>query len=101
MKIQINTDSNISGRKIMAVHVSGVVEQALNRYADRLTRVEVHLSDENGHDSQRCMIEARLEGRNPTAVTHCATTVDQAVHGALDKLKRSLGSSLGRLEDRR
>jgi hypothetical protein len=37
--------------------------------------VEVHLSDENGkkggsHD-KRCMMEARLEGHQRGALTHC------------------------------
>jgi uncharacterized protein YjbJ (UPF0337 family) len=45
------------------------------------------------------MIEARLEGRQPTAVKHAAATLDQAAKGAADKLKSSLESTLGRLRD--
>jgi ribosomal subunit interface protein len=105
MQIQINTDSNIEGREKLAAHVKGVVESALSRFSDRITRVEVHLSDENSHksgqDDKRCMMEARLEGRQPTAVTHQAATLDQAVDGAADKLKRSLESTLERLRDHR
>ena len=81
MQIQINTDRNIEGREALATQVSGVVESALSRFSDHITRVEVHLSDENsakkgGHDDIRCMMEARLEGRQPVAVTHQAATVD-------------------------
>lgn len=47
------------------------------------------------------MMEARLEGRQPTAVTHQAPTVAEAVDGAADKLERSIRSNLGRLRDRR
>jgi hypothetical protein len=47
------------------------------------------------------MIEARLEGRQPTAVKHAAPTLDQAAKGAADKLKSSLESALGKLSDRR
>ena len=43
------------------------------------------------------MIDARIEGRQPTAVTHAAATLDGAAKGAADKLKRSLESTLGRL----
>ncbi len=103
MQIQVNTDNNIEGREQLIVHVRGVVENALNRFSDRITRVEVHLSDQNGdksgQDDKRCMIEARLKGRQPTAVTHDAATLDQAVDGAADKIQRSIESDLGRLHD--
>jgi ribosome-associated translation inhibitor RaiA len=104
MKIQINTDSNIAGREKLAAHFKAVVEDALSRFSDQITRVEVHLSDENsrnksGHNDKRCMLEARLEGFQPIAVTHRAATLDQAVDGAADKLKNSIESTLGRLRD--
>lgn len=103
MLIQINTDSNIEGTKALAAHIKGVVEGTLSRFSDRITRVEVHLSDQNGdksgQDDKRCMMEARLEGRQPAAVTHQAATVDDAVDGAADKLKRFLESTLGRLDE--
>jgi len=47
MQVQINTDHNIEGREALAAYVSGVVEAALSRISDHITRVEVHLSDEN------------------------------------------------------
>ncbi len=105
MHIEISTDRNIEGREELASHVKGVVEGALSRFSDRITRVEVHLSDQNsdksGQDDKRCMMEARLEGRQPTAVTHQAASLGDAVDGAAEKLKRSLESTLGRLNDDR
>lgn len=105
MHIQVNSDTNIEAREELATRVEAVIEEALSRFSDQITRVEVHLSDENSHKSgqndKRCMMEARLEGRQPTAVTHQAATLDQAVDGAADKLKRSLESTLGRLRDHR
>ena len=105
MHIELSTDSNIQGSEDLATHVKGVVQNALSHYDAQITRVEVHLSDANadkgGQDDKRCMIEARLEGRQPTAVTHAAATLEQAVKGAADKLKRSLESTLGRLRDDR
>lgn len=105
MKVQINTDRNIEGDQSFAAHVTTVVEGALSRFSDRITRVEVHLSDENsakgGDDDKRCMMEARLEGLQPTAVTHQAATPDQAVAGAATKLKRSIESALARQGHRR
>jgi ribosome-associated translation inhibitor RaiA len=103
MQIQVNTDSNIDGREKLAAHVRSVVASALNRFSDRITRVEVHLSDQNGdksgQDDKRCMMEVRLEGRQPTAVTHDAATLNQAIDGAADKIHLSVESALGRLHD--
>jgi ribosomal subunit interface protein len=105
MKIQLNTDVNIEGTEALAAQVSATVEQALKRFDEHITRVEVHLSDENagksGQHDQRCMLEARLEGRQPVAVTEHAATLEQAVHGAAKKLAHLLDSTLGRLHDHR
>lgn len=106
MQIQINTDRNIKGHEALATQVSDVVESALSRFSDSITRVEVHLSDENsakkgGNDDIRCVMEARLEGRQPSAVTHQAATVDQAVDGAAKKLTRMIESTLGQLRDQK
>jgi ribosome-associated translation inhibitor RaiA len=104
MQIQINTDRNIEGREALAAEVSRVVESTLSRISDHITRVEVHLSDENsdkkdGDNNMRCLMEARVQGRQPVAVTHQAATLDQAVDGAADKLIRLIESTLGRLHD--
>jgi ribosome-associated translation inhibitor RaiA len=100
MHIQINTDHNIEGREVLAAHISGVVESALSRLREHITRVEVHLSDEtshkNGWHDKRCMMEARIEGRTPIAVTDHAATMHEAVDGAADKLTRLIESTLGR-----
>ena len=106
MQIQMNTDGNIEGHEALATQVSSVVENALKHVSDHITRVEVHLSDENsdkkgGNDDMRCVMEARLEGRQPVAVTHHAATVDQAVDGAAGKLTRMIESTLGRLRDQK
>ena len=98
MQIQINTDHNIEGHEALGAQVSGVVESALSRISDHITRVEVHLSDENsdkkgGNDNMRCVMEARLEGRQPIAVTHQAATLEQAVDGAAEKLTRLIEST--------
>jgi ribosome-associated translation inhibitor RaiA len=105
MQIQINTDHNIKGHNALTSQVIGEVESALSRFSDHITRVEVHLSDENGKKNspsdKRCMMEARLESRQPIAVTHEASTLDQAVEGAVDKLVRLIESTLGRLHDQK
>lgn len=101
MQIQINTDHNIEGRAALNAHIQTVVEDAMSHCGTHVTRVEVHLSDENSHKTsegdKRCVMEARLEGRNPVAVTHHADTVSQAVDGAAEKLRASLDRVLEKL----
>jgi len=101
MKIQVNTDSNIQGREALVAQVTDTVEHVLKRFHDVVTRVEVHLSDQNGkkggQQDKRCVMEARLEGRQPVAATDEAATTDQAVRGAADKLSGLIASQLGRL----
>ncbi len=104
MHIQVNTDDNIEGREALARQVEAAVEKAIGHYGHQITRVEVHLGDENsakgGESDKRCMMEARLEGRPPTAVTNHAPTLDLAIDGAADKLHRVLESTIGRLRGR-
>lgn len=102
MQIQINTDHHIEGHEALTAWATGEVGTALSHHKGHITRVEVHLSDENGHKSgqtdKRCVMEGRLEGRQPMAVTHHAQTLYQAVTGAADKLNRLIESTLGRAE---
>jgi ribosome-associated translation inhibitor RaiA len=104
MKIQINTDNHIEGRDELVEEAEATVENTLGHLAEHITRVEVHLSDENsdkgGSHDKRCLMEARLEGHQPIAVSDEAETISQAIDGAAEKLKRSLDHTLGRLNDR-
>lgn len=106
MQIHINTDRNINGREALSNHISSEIKQALSRFSDHITRVEVHLSDVNsdkkgGKDGLKCVMEARLEGRHPLVVSHQATTLEQAFSGAADKLTRLIESTIGRSGDQR
>ncbi|MGB3137153.1 MAG: HPF/RaiA family ribosome-associated protein, partial [Nodosilinea sp.] len=83
MQVQIHTGHNIEGHEALATQISSVVEESLSRFSDHITQVDVHLSDVNsdkkgGDHDMRCLIEARLEGLQPIAVTDQAATVDQA-----------------------
>ncbi|TVQ73729.1 MAG: hypothetical protein EA373_00855 [Oceanospirillales bacterium] len=104
MIIQVNTDSSIENDSKLTAHVESVVEKALGRFSDKITRVEVHLHDENAHKpgdhDKRCLLEVRLAGLQPQAVTHHADSTDKALNGACDKMKSLLESMLGRLNKR-
>lgn len=101
MQIQINTDSNIEGDAELVQQIKAVVRNGLDRFSERITRVEVHLSDQDsdkrsGTEDKRCLMEARLAGLQPIAVSDRAATLERAVDGAVEKLTRSLDSELGR-----
>ena len=105
MLIQINTDRNIKGNNALAQQVEAELRNTLDRFSEHITRVEVHLSDEDsdkkfGTHDKRCLLEARIAGLQPISVSHQAETLEQAVEGAVKKLKRSLESTLGRLRNR-
>jgi len=105
MKIQVNSDNHIDGTDALATHVKAVVENTLRHQGNRLTRVEVHLADVNGGksgiDDKRCTMEARPRSHQPVSVSHSAGSIHQAIDGAANKLRTSLESVLGRLDDQR
>ncbi len=101
MQIQVNTDHNIHGGERLASYVTTDLESSLSRFGEWLTRVEVHLSEDGGTkpEDKKCVIETRPSGKQPLAVTHHATTVDDAYAGAAHKLARVLDSQYDRAHD--
>lgn len=101
MKIQINTDKTINGDKKSQEYFTAEIKESLDRYEANITRIELHIKDENGHkegfNEVSCVLEARLEGRQPIAVTNQASSVEIAVSGAIDKIKTAIETILGRL----
>jgi ribosome-associated translation inhibitor RaiA len=105
MLIQVNTDNHIESGDELVAQVSSDLDQALKRFAAQITRVEVHLHDENADKSgardKRCVIEARIRGLEPLAVSHSGPTVPVAVNGATDKMVRSLDRTFSKLRNAR
>jgi hypothetical protein len=100
VQIQIHTDKNVTVSDGMVQRVEADLESALSRFSDQITRIEVHLGDENaggaGGSDKRCMIEARSAGKQPVAVTHHAASVGEACSGAVHKLAALIGNRQGR-----
>ncbi|MBK8557626.1 MAG: HPF/RaiA family ribosome-associated protein [Lewinellaceae bacterium] len=98
MLIQINTDKNITVHDEYNSKISNILTEELDRFSNYVTRVELFLSDENGSkkgvNDKRCLIEARVAGRKPMAVTEMGNTYDLAVKGAVDKMKIVLDSAM-------
>jgi ribosome-associated translation inhibitor RaiA len=105
MNIQINTGHNIKGNKALIAKFSSAIKSGLIHFSDHITKVEVHMKDEDGEkkgkNDKRCMLEAHLEGRQPIVVTDHADNLNQALNGAIDKLISMIESILGRQRDRR
>ena len=101
MQIQINTDNNISGKDSLAKHVEDGLREELNRFSDQITRIEVHLSDENssaksGNKDKRCLLEVRLAGERPIATSERAETLGEAITIATEQMINLLDTELGK-----
>lgn len=103
MTIQFNTDKSTTGTEVFVAPFKAQIEKELKRFDSQITRIEVHLSDDDGKKdglkAKRCTLEARLGGLNPITVVSHADTEKQAVSEALGKLKASLETRLGRLRN--
>lgn len=100
MQIQINTDNQIDADLDLRTSVEAAVTGALGRFGERLTRVEVHLTDVNAHKGGRdirCVMEARAAGLQPVMVDELAHDVETAVREAAGKLERALETRFGRI----
>ena len=105
MKIQVNTDRNVEGSHALVLMVETEVVAALERYKDRLTRVEAYLSDEDGEKAgrggdKRCLLEARPAGMEPVVVTGSGDTPERACRDASREMQSLLNSTFGRIDGR-
>lgn len=100
MKLQFNSDNNLRISDAFRESLTAMIENDLGRFSEHITRIEVHMSDENGKkagdNDKRCLMEARMEGRQPVAVTNLAGNHEQAVKGASEKMKTALDTIIGR-----
>jgi hypothetical protein len=103
MEIQYNTDKTINGEERNQEFFTSQVAVAFKRFEPLIRRIDVYLSDQNGikegRNDIRCLLEAHIEGRQPTIVTNQGDTTELAVSGAIDKLKASLETIVGRMKN--
>jgi len=102
MHIEISHPNSLHVYNDEANSVSTLIENSVARFAHRITRIECHLGDVNatkgGAVDKRCMLEARLNGLRPIAVTHQAGSLLLAIEGAAQKLEHAVARRLGKLE---
>ena len=105
MQFQFNTDSSVMGTQNVAERIEAQVRKRLERFADRLTRIEGHVSDVNGRkhgaDDKHCTIEARPRGSRPIGVTGKASDVDAAARIAANTMAERLERVLGKAQRHR
>jgi ribosomal subunit interface protein len=105
MLVQVITDNHIRARDTLVADIEAALDSALARFDPQITRVEVHLADENSHkkgdNDKRCALEARLSGLAPVAASATGGDIRQAVDAAIDKLVAQLDHKLGKLSDRK
>lgn len=104
MDFQFNTNSSVMGTENVAERIETQLRSRLERFAEKLTRLEVHVSDNNaskgGSADKQCTIEARPRGGNPLTVTAQSSDVDAAARDAASKMVSLLDSHFGKAERR-
>ncbi|MFT6014248.1 MAG: hypothetical protein ACI860_001962 [Chitinophagales bacterium] len=100
MNIQLNTDKNIEGHERLENYIDGLVKDKMARFESTLTRIEIHLSDENagkeGPEDKKCVMEARPKNMQPIVVSCNADTVEKSITTAIGKLKTALESRINK-----
>ena len=97
MQVIINSDNQVDLNEAAIQHWQEEVTTLLQRFSDWITRVEVHLTDENsnskgGIDDIRCLLEARPAGKQPVSIEVRGATVEQALSEGIQTLKQRLGT---------
>jgi hypothetical protein len=95
-------DIETSGDRV--AQLEDQIRQRMARFEDRITDVEVYVSDVNGSkggSDLKSTMEVRLNGVQPIAVVDNGPSVDRAVINAAKKAVRALDHQLGKLNERR
>jgi ribosome-associated translation inhibitor RaiA len=105
MKVQVNTSNDIENKQALERWATDYLNEQLARFDQDITSIEVQMTDENhaakgGGVDKRCMMEARINGRDPVAVTNYAPDQNLAFRGACEKLAKALDHTFGKLDRR-
>lgn len=105
MQIQINSDNITKAQAQTIEAMEALLRDRLDRFAPRLSRLEVHLKDINstsaGPPETSCTLEARPNGLEPLSVDSNGATIDQAVTAAAAKMITALDLTFGKLNSRK
>jgi len=100
MIVQINA-GDVESSDALRHHVHDAVEDALKHVAEKVTRVEVHLRDDNASksaaDDKRVTMEARIAGQPPLVVEHATDDLYKSITETASKLGRAVSTKLEKL----
>ncbi len=101
MIVQFNTDNTMNGADRVSTYFSDLIAKDLSHFESHISRVEVHLSDQNGQkegpDDLKCVMEARIDGKAPIAVSANADTDKKAILAASKKLKGAVRKTIDKM----
>lgn len=100
MQIQIHT-AGVDNSEAVITRTREEIEHALRNFRDQVTRVEIHLHDDNGPKhgkDKRCVLEIRLAGHQPMAVEAADVDLYQAITMAAGKAERAVRHKVERHE---
>ena len=102
MQVIINSDNHVELNEQSIEQWQTEISTSLERFSDWITRVEVHLTDQNsdakgGPDDIRCLMEARPASQQPVSVEVRAASVDQAILEGTNTLERRLGAMIDKI----
>lgn len=104
MQIQINF-GDVDASDALKERVHTAVDKAVAHVHHNLTRVEVHLRDDNGgkhgNNDKRVVMEARPEGHQPITVDSKGDDLYAVIDDTAGKMGRAVKSHLERIADRR
>lgn len=94
MLVQVNF-GDVQHSEAVVSWAEARIRSHLGHLTEKLTRVEVHLRDDNSSaksapDDKRCVMEARIAGRRPLAVEHSGSDMYQVIDEAAGKLSRAV-----------
>jgi hypothetical protein len=91
MIVLFQTDKNINGSEEYNSPFILQITEELKSFSGEITKIIAHVSDENaaktGVNDKKCVLEVRVEGKQPIAVSFHANSVQAAVTGAIEKIK--------------
>ncbi|HSI83296.1 MAG: hypothetical protein ACAI35_08200 [Candidatus Methylacidiphilales bacterium] len=103
MKIQARELHDIADHDVAIKTASHQIAAALEDIAPHISRIEIYLRSRKAGrfecSAKLCMLEARMKCGLPIAVVTEASTVDDAIHGAAGKLKKTIVELIPRVKN--
>lgn len=103
MQIQLNSAQGVSMSPALEAHINKQLQSVERRFGERLTRIEVYLTDVNGPKggvNKQCKLEARPRGGDPLMAESLHEDAYDAVTAAVKRLETVLSNYFGKLDRR-